>query len=259
MQAATAINKAVINDQFITISRDELWSEITVRSDFNTKMSNLTEALALCLSDYATANLKNRLPWPAPMNLADYRIDINYDDNADAALGYAGRFPYIVKDSNDVIVIAAADDVLFKQAGCDTLILPIGGTTVDLIGGVDDEYINLWKNWKDHFFYVVSQDYAPAPVVADVASTCPPLPAPATCITVDGTPRAAALIFAGSSVGQTRTGPVGPDINTKQLIANYLENGNETVFPDPTGNGAYVTGGNDIMFCIDTGLGVVPC
>ena len=68
------------------------------------------------------------------------------------------------------------------------------------------------------------------------------------------------MIFAGSSIGQTRIGPVAPvDINTKDLIANYLENGNEALFPDLTGNGAYATGGNDIMFCIEEGLGVVPC
>ncbi len=258
VQAATAINKAIINDQFITISRDEVWSAITARSDFNDKMSNLTEALAVCLSTYATGNGKNRLPWPAPMDLADYRPDDNYNDNADAAPGYAGRFPYIVKDSNDDIVIAAADDALFTEAACDSLILPTGGITVDLLAiapGASEEYTNLWKNWKDHFFYVVSQEYAPASTVVDIAAP----PCPGDCITVDVMDRAAAIIFAGSISGnQTRAGP--PEASTKHLIANYLENGNEDDFPDSDGNSAYITGGgNDIMFCIDTGLGVVPC
>lgn len=254
VQAATATNKAVINDRFITISRNEIWSAITARSDLDTKMSNLTEALAVCLSDYAAANGKNRLPWPAPMDLADYRPDDNYDDNADATPGYAGRFPYIVTDSNNDIVIAAADDALFTEAACDSLVLPTGSITVDLLAPfASEEYINLWKNWKDHIFYVVSQEYAPASTTVDIVT--PPC-SPGDCITVNGTEKAAAVIFAGSSVGQIRTGP--PDANTKDDIDNYIEN-NNAVFKAATGNGAYVTGGNDIMFCIDTGLGVVPC
>ena len=278
VQAATETNKSIINDQFITISREELWAAITARPDFKVKMRNLTEALALCLREYAVAaiNGKNRLPWPAPMDfgLDDYRADDKYDDNPDATLGHAGRFPIIVNDSNGIIGIAVADDALINTANCDSLALPVdsitvdgevlptGGITVDFLATGNNEYLNLWKNWKDHFFYVVSQDYAPAPTVVNVATTCsvPVLPAPETCITVDGTRRAAAVIFAGSSIGQTRTGPVAPgDINTKHLIINYLENGNEGVFPDDTGNGVYVTGDNDIMFCIEEGLGVVPC
>jgi len=269
VQAATATNKSVINDQFITISRDELWSAITARNDFIVKMSNLTEAMAICLSKYAAANAENRLPWPAPMNLADYRLDDNYDDaipDPVVGLGYAGRFPFKVTDSNARIGIVGAD-VLFTGAVCNNLVLPPdtitvdgeilarGGITVDLLGGASDEYENLWKNWKDHFFYMVSQGYEP---VAPPAPPAPPVSASCgNCITVDGTNRAATVIFAGSSMDQPRNGP--PDIDTKQLIANYLENGNETIFPDITGNGTYVTGGNDIMFCIGTGLGVVPC
>ena len=38
-----------------------------------------------------------------------------------------------------------------------------------------------------------------------------------------------------------------------------FENGNEAKFPDLSGNEEYVVGGNDIMFCIEDGLGVVPC
>lgn len=255
VQADVATNIGVFNDQLITITREEIWSAILARTDFNQKMSNLTEALAVCLSNYAAGNGVNRLPWPAQMNIADYRVEDNYDDIANAAQGYAGRFPFIVNNSNASIGIAGANDELFTEAACDNLLLPNGGITAHLLGvavGSNDEYKNLWENWKDHIFYIVSQNYAPSLAAASCSGNC---------ISVNGIPRAAAVIFAGSRVAaQVRNGPVGPDINTKQLIFNYLENANVGVFPDPTGDGAYVTAGsNDIMFCIMDGLGVTPC
>lgn len=231
------------NDRLLTITRDEIWSAIIARPDFNIKMQNLTEALALCLKNYATANTYNRMPWPARIDLADYRLQDNYDDG-DGTSGYAGRFPYIVTDSNTAITVGSNDE-LFIQGDCD----PAGGITVDL-KTVGSEYRNLWDNWKDHFFYVVSKDFAPAAA----AGSC------GDCITVNAGQMAAVVIYAGSRQGaQVRTGPVGPDINTKNNIANYIENGNQALFPDITGNAAYTTGGNDIMFCIDTALGVAAC
>jgi len=108
---------------------------------------------------------------------------------------------------------------------------------------VGAEYRVLWENWKDHFFYVVSQDYAPATVAATCAGNC---------ISVDLTPRAAMVIFSGSrQAGQVRNEPVGLDTDTKYDVTNYFENGNSAVFPDLTGNGFYSTAAtNDIMFCL---------
>jgi len=254
VQASVTSNADIFNDQFITITREELWKEILTRSDFDEKMTNLTEALAVCLNKYAIDNGNSRLPWPAPMNLPDYRLDVNYDDNEDSVAGHAGRFPYIVKSSNTDIGYVI-DDELFLAANCDNLILPTGGITAHLLDsspGSNDEYKNLWENWKDHFFYVVSQDYSPANSNAACAGNC---------IKVNGATsiRAATVIFSGSRDGQIRTGPVSTDINTKDLISNYIENGNEAKFPDLSGNEEYVVGGNDIMFCIEDGLGVVPC
>ena len=254
VQASITSNADIFNDQFITITREELWKEILTRSDFDEKMTNLTEALAVCLNKYAIDNGNSRLPWPAPMNLPDYRLDDNYDDNEDSVAGHAGRFPYIVKSSNTDIGYVI-DDELFLAANCDNLILPTGGITAHLLDsspGSNDEYKNLWENWKDHFFYVVSQDYSPANSNAACAGNC---------IKVNGATsiRAATVIFSGSRDGQVRTGPVSTDINTKDLISNYIENGNEAKFPDLSGNEEYVVGGNDIMFCIEDGLGVVPC
>ena len=445
------------NDQFITITRDEVWAAILARNDFDDKMENLTEALALCLSNYATANVGNRLPWVAPMSLADYRLKDNYDDS-DGASGYAGRFPFTVDDSNGVIDATIPTDVLFDVTGCNALAVGSGTTaaTADLVDpgdsglpGSPTEYRKLWNNWKDHFFYVVSKDYEPevasnpddeaavdaanaaataaaaaasaanavvasaniikdataeaaaalasgdtaaattfadaavseatiiavkevtatdaataaaaaavaATAAAAVAGVDPDVAtetlaaaaaataaanaatdaataagkaglaatkveafvslnkipqtadwadkaadaatdaavaaadadaaelaaanaaaaaaaaagtAPASCalncIQVNSAERAGVVIFAGSrqdALAQLRTGPVwlgiDPDLNTKHQILNYLENGNEGVFPDISGNGSYVTGGNDVMFCIETDMSVIKC
>ena len=40
------------NDNFVTITREELWAVINRRNDFTAKMTDLTEALAMCLSEY---------------------------------------------------------------------------------------------------------------------------------------------------------------------------------------------------------------
>ena len=231
------------NDLMITISREEIWAAVMARNDINGKMQILTHALAQCLSNYAAKNGFNRLPWPADVALADYRLENNYDD-MDGTSGYAGRYPFIVTGSNAVIGVGG-NDVIFTEGACTTA----GGIIADL-DVVGSEYRHLWDNWKDHFFYVVSKGFEPDASVASCG----------TCITVDGNPMAAVVIYAGSRQGvQSRTGPVGVDAPTKNNIANYIENGNEANFPDLTGNGNYVTGGNDIMYCIDDSMVVAIC
>jgi saccharopine dehydrogenase-like NADP-dependent oxidoreductase len=58
--------------------------------------------------------------------------------------------------------------------------------------------------------------------------------------------------------GQTRNEL--PDVNTKNLITNYIENGSWDIIPDMSGSADYITdGGNEIMYCIQDGLGTVSC
>ena len=227
------------NDRFVTITRDEIWQALTARSDFVQKMTDLTEALAMCLSNYAAVNTFGRLPWPVQANLADYQQNSSYNDNVDDSPGYAGRLPYIVDNSNGDIGMGGSTE-LFSIAGCSAL--PVSsGATVDL-QTAGAEYRKLWENWKDHFFYVVSDDHSPD----NAAAAC------GDCITVDGTPRAGLVIFAGSpQPGQVRIEPVAGDADTKFNVANYMENSNGAVFPDSDGDGAYSTAGtNDIMYCL---------
>jgi hypothetical protein len=228
------------NDRFVTITREEIWQALTARSDFVQKMTDLAEALTMCLSSYAAVNGLGRLPWPVQADLADSQLNSSYDDNDDDSPGYAGRLPFIVDDSNGDIGMAGSSE-LFAIAGCNALTVS-SGAVVDL-QTAGSEYRKLWDNWKDHFFYVVSQDHAPD----NVSAVCG-----GDCITVDGTQRAGLVIFGGfREAGQSRTGPVAGDPDTKFDVANYVENGNKDEFPDSDGDGSYNTAGtNDIMYCL---------
>jgi hypothetical protein len=253
VQANIAVNKGVFNDQLITITRDEVWSSIISRSDFNEKMTRLTEALALCLDKYAAANANAQLPWPAPMGLADYRSEDLYDDT-DGMAGYLGRFPFRVNDSNGEIGIAGSIE-LFTAADCDNL----GPDSIDLKTDGADGYRKLYDNWKDHFFYAVSKDYAPDTLVPGCVSDCITVESSGPPYAIPPLKRAAVVIYSGSRVaGQTRNEL--PDVSTKNLITNYIENGSWDIIPDMSGSAAYVTdGGNEIMYCIQDGLGTVSC
>lgn len=238
---------APYNDRFVTITREEIWSVIQQRSDFVEKMTNLTEALALCLAEYNDVG-NNRIPWPAPFALADYRMDDNYDDVVNT---YAGRVPFIVGDSNNATGDIAANN-LFSFAGCDNLPLTIGAVNANL-NDPADEYRKLWHNWKDHFYYGVSSDFEPdAGAAADCAGTC---------ITVGGVEVAGVVLFSGSRLLPAITRNAPPvDADDKAVVSNYIENANDVILAAAIGdnNDAYATNvipNNDIMFCIS---GAIP-
>lgn len=232
------------NDKFATITRGEIWSAIQKRSDFNDKMTNLTEALALCLIKYAEEGGNNRLPWPAPFELADYRLDGNYIDLPGA---YAGRVPFKVDSSNSATGVGVSD--LFEASGCDNLSLDSGTIIADL-SNVNDEYRQLWKNWKDHFYYALSVAFEPSGVAV---VGCPPS---TNCIQVDGTDVAGVVFFSGKrQPGQTRNLP--PPLiqaDDKKTITNYIDGLiNPGVLAAAVGNnsdGYELNPGNDEMFCI---------
>ena len=163
MTPSSALAVPPYNDKFITITRDEIWQAILARSDFIPKMTDLTEALALCLVEYTRLNAGRRLPWPAPMDLDNnnYRKDSSYDD-ANGGL-YAGRYPFKVDDSNNVLgmtydnIFDTGDTPDLTGTNCDGLVLSsanFANLSDDAKANplVDDEYRKLWENWKDHFF-----------------------------------------------------------------------------------------------------------
>jgi hypothetical protein len=255
------------NDNIITITRDELWQAILSRRDFigdpgdASAMRRLTQALAECIAAYGNASGNRKLPRPAAIDfggVADYRDDDNYDDTV--AASYLGRYPYKVDDSEVALAGYApnpADDVLFNIAACNALAVTAGLPDIDLrTAGAEGR--QTWKNWKDHFFYVVSSFYAPA----NVADIAPPNCGATNCVVVGNgaaaTRYAAAVLYSGSRVGaQLRNEPVAGDTDTKNSLLNYIEVNN----PIGDGTGDYTPTANDIAYCItDTDpLTVVSC
>ena len=176
------------------------------------------------------------------IDLADYRDDNNYSD----VNSNAGRFPFEVDDSN-VAITGSSDDRLFVQANCSSL----GSVPVDLVTE-NSEYRFLWNNWKDHFFYVVSQDFTP-----DTSDGfC------GNCIDYEAEKMAAIVIYSGSRYStQLRNGMVvAPgDVITKNDISSYLEN-NAAAFNTNSGTASYAKPTvNDIMYCIKPDLTVIEC
>jgi hypothetical protein len=254
---------AAYNDHFITITRDEIWQAV-MKTDLENKFAAVAEAAAYCLSEYVNHvdNPNKRLPWPAPLDLVDYSVLTNYDDVPAAALGYAGRFPLNINDSNGLIVTSVEDEFLNPTSPaaiiCNNLNLPVAGlVNVDLTDKKAEIRVTL-NNWKDHLYYSASQSYS----LPDIAWTgC----GVSDCVEIAGIKYAAIIYFAGrKQAGQSRVFDTLSLTDEKKDIFNYLENGNDGVFPDPMGNGTYISAvlpSNDIMFCLtDNAIpSVVPC
>jgi hypothetical protein len=261
-----------LNDRFVTITHDEIWTPLVGklrRADFdnntvNNKMRELTEALAVCLAGYGLNN-SDRLPMPVPLDLdgGDYRVDVDYDDDEVVNSEYSGRFPYDVKRANDAIG-TTDDDHLFNNTYCTNLNLPTAGVAginlKDSSGSDNGEYRRLWQNWKDHFFYSLSKDFNPG------ASS----PSCGDCVEVAADDYAAIVFYAGFKQGaQQRYAPpfdgalALDGVDDKDDVSNYLENGNDSNFPDNNGDKVYsvvdTANSNDVMFCIKEDMSVVEC
>lgn len=234
------------NDRIATISRQDLADAITGRSDYPGNMRALGLAVAACVADYAMNNPggtnDRRLPWPAPLNMADYRPAVAYDDLNGTVL--SGRLPDIVDDSNTL----TGNSIAQVLSTCD-------GSTVT---AWTPEMRTLWSHWKDHFFYVIAESFAPD---AAVPSVC------VNCLTTNASGQYAAVIaFADSrldDLSQVRDAPP-MDTNTRADIANYLEDQNASGFPY-TGGGLDLKSQaandtfNDLLFCIDQNLAISEC
>ncbi len=250
-----------LNDRLVTISHRELWDamqEVITGAAFDTRMRNLTEAIALCFAEYGDHN-GERLPMPAALDLngGEYRKNSDYDDSGNFSVRFAGRLPYNVSRANTEIN-NGDDDNIFSNAYCDGLDLPSTGVTETInfsndMGSDQGEYFDLWSNWKDHFFYAISKDHNPSESTAGCSGDC---------IKVGGSTYAGVVFFSGlKQVGQSRYAPPF-EADDKKDVANYLENNNAADFPDNGGDADYdiVSGGsNDVMFCIKSDMSVVEC
>lgn len=248
-----------VNDQLVFITRDELWAAIRKRSDFANTLRLLTQRIAECLASYGTNNdalpvsdpNKNKsLPLPATLALTNYGIDSSYNDSSTTL--YSGRIPNTVNDSKSLTANTMTGNLLMPAL--------VGGNPVN--NGLNcprendaatltelERLYPWWVNWKDHLFYALSPEYAPA--------NQPTLPC-SNCVTVNGGGSYAAVVmFADSRLsGQVRASSTTDA--QRGVIANYLEGGNAD------GNADYQSGTasavfNDTLYCIDTNLNVAPC
>ena len=234
------------NDRAAFITRSDLERAITGRYDFDARMRALGLAVTRCVADYAQKNPgganDRRLPWPAPLSMADYRLSANYDDVDIGSL--SGRLANAV-DTSNALTGNTTTDLL---TGCDTVAVPEWNA----------ETQRLWQNWKDHFFYAVAESHAPA---AGTPSTC------GSCLTVNGSGQYAAVVIFGNSrlpaAAQSRNAPP-MDSDDRSNPSNYLEGGNAAFFPLPSGTADFSSQAtsntfNDRLFCIDNALAVTEC
>ncbi len=206
------------NDRMVWITKSEYWDAVKAQGDLEAadpskEINILTQKLAQCLAGYANdiSNENHWLPWPAPIGLADYRTDSLYADQDDPS-DLMGRFPTDITNSNTkegnetssaISVFPDMTDIL------STCLLP------------DDKM--LWQNWKDHFFYVVSEEFKiDGATGGDLTTRC----SSGKCVTIAGlSDDLAGIVFYANSVeiGESRSaGNVGTDPDEKQDITQYL-------------------------------------
>jgi hypothetical protein len=236
----------VVNDQMIFITRSEIEERLMRRADVSAQLTALTSAVAKCVADYGKRNpggaADPRLPWPAPVDLVEYRTAAQYNDTPVG--GLSGRVPNVVNDSNS----QTGNTSTGVLTTCNAATVPEWTPTM----------ATLWQHWKDHLFYAVALDFSPA---ATPVTSC------TTCLSVNGTGAyAAVLMFAGSRLGALNQSRDEPPMNTdtRSDIDNYLEGRNAGNHPNAAGNGDYQSATassnfNDILFCIDATLSVTPC
>ncbi len=235
------LETAEYNDQVIAIYPSEIWQRVKKLQDLDfdnsaavpaaSTIELLTRSLAQCIAAYGNQNFWLRyLPYPAPVTLADYREDNNYDD--DGATLY-GRFPQVLDDS-----CYPEPDFVAGTSYCETT-------------GLSTAQKLLWKNWKDHFFFIVSEDFESGNTTL-AWNKC----SGGDCISVNSSAVsiAAMVIFAGEKqAGQNRVwwwddASSSVAIDDKALATNYLEGDNQAVYTGGTLN--YDAEPTDYAYCV---------
>jgi hypothetical protein len=264
----------VANDRLITITRDDLFARsIEKRADFATHLLDpaylngddvsrygLAQKLAGCLAKHGKNNADStdlRLPWAAPLDVADFQND-SFDDKTGL---YAGRPAYRVGSSRgstkNALVPAGCSST---TDNCRLLIFDhclagwwrLAGKPLDS-KGVSKTQIpeGWWDKWKDQYFYVVSPEFSPKS-----NNNGPNNPNPCTptsqCITVGGKRYAAVIAFAGKA----RSGQQRITLADRQNAANYLDDSNTLAFSTPTAiqSQSLAVTGNDQLVCINPDL-----
>ncbi len=246
------------NDQVIAIYRNEWWDRVQQVGDLSydnaaaapavSRIEILTQSLAECIAVFGNdlANPDRWVPYPAPLDLDPADLDsdeyhdyTNYEDDNGILFG---RFPQDISEGG---VPGPVNNFVFDSGGLSYCENAAGVTAYD------EEF---WGNWKDHFFYVVSEDFESGSGVPIDATKC----TVNGCIGITGKVEkvAAMVIFAGSAEpGVSRVwwwdGPTATaTVDNKALVNNYLEGDNQTIYLG--GNQTYdlATSPNDYSYCI---------
>lgn len=228
----------------------------------NPPVYGLLQKTAQCLVKYGKNNstaTDKRLPWAAPLNIADFAND-NFDDSAGLL---AGRPPFVANNS------AAAAPANLLVTSSNSWRLPtiarctIGWENVAGAGGTTSKD-GWWDKWKDHLFYAVADAFKPTSTAATQTYPCNSLQSGGNCLWVDHGgvtgvkgPYAAVLIYAGkklASPAQSR------DTLAQKIVAgNYLEGANATSIAAGNGNNIFTkTTGNDVLLCVSQDLSIDP-
>ncbi len=195
----TSLESVQYNDQVVAIYKSEIWDRVKKTKDLDTSepasnIRQLTEDLAECLKQYGSdtvtsdgtlSNTNFNLPFPADVILTDYTDRSLYNDNSSGKL--YGRFPQDITNSETIENIISANKTKFAwkhsaDGYCKTQ--------------VTDYNEEVWNNWKDHFFYILADDFKPNSGVL-MANKCGTL---GNCLSINGNVVAAIVFFANEGV-----------------------------------------------------------
>ncbi len=258
------------NDQVIAIYRHELWDRIEKLKDLSfdnsagvtaplSKIESLTKSLAECIAAYgnadANANSNNylRLPYPAPLALSDYRVTTNYNDNNPHHPGTSdlyGRFPQQI----DFVVTPAPPGSTAVPVTSNFVMGTPTAPSYCKAAGVTPYDELFWKNWKDHFFYWVSQDFEALSSVPADSNKC----TVNGCIKVVGKSEkvAAMIVYAGhAQATQPRiwwNDSSSGSIDDKSDVTHYLEGDNKSIYSGGNKNYHLLPNltPNDYAYCV---------
>lgn len=268
--SAGAAVAGTFNDRLLFITAEEIFDAIERRQhadptvtptnpptlvSFSTLLGNVTRRSAECIAGYPARNNRyasdddRRLPWSTddPLTGENYGTDDNYLDRLNS---YFGRTP---RDVGTAFNSRSKDRTNNSNSG------PYLLSTANCPAGWDAVH-PWWQNWNDHIFYAVSEDFAPDgddydTNCGDCVSVIAPGPDPEY---------AGIVFFAGKRLnGQVRNNNPNASISTaKGQRINYLESENFTAGTNGTGNfrtGAESPTFNDVLYCINENLSVIPC
>ncbi len=249
--SASKLKDVDYNDQIIVIYKDDIWGRVEKLEDLSfdneenpsSAIEKLTESLAECIAAYGNDNSGNPdydLPYPAPVDLVPLNTDEdeysnreNYND--DSSL-FHGRLPQVLDNSIRSEASFIYDSV--ANSYCKDKV------------GISDEDEELWNNWKDHFFLIVSEDFISSSGVT-VADKCSG--SGNGCIRYDGKVLSAMLIYSGKAESNRNwKWDVALDTvveDNKSQLSNYLEGNNANIYTG--GNQSFDLVATDYAFCIE--------